>query len=98
MGVKFDFSDVDSFFEQGESEVVSGMEEEGKEFVKDAKESGSYQNRTGVLRNSNEYEADKDGITLKNTAPYASFVEAKGFEVAGSAALRTVERLKERFE
>ena len=50
------------------------------------------------LRESNDYEVDEDGLTLKNEADYASFVESKDFEVAGSAALRTLERCKRRFE
>ena len=98
MAVDFDFSDVDQFFSDGESEVLTIMEEEGKVFIKDAKETGSYQDRTRHLRASNGYEVDKNGLTLKNEAEYASYVESKGFEVAGSAALRTEKRLKDRFE
>lgn len=98
MDVDFDFSDVDQFFEKGEAEILAGMEEEGKAFVEDAKQTGSYTDRTRCLRSSNDYEVDKDGLTLKNEAEYASFVESKGFEVAGSAAIRTEKRLKDRFE
>lgn len=98
MDVDFDFSDVDDFFQEGKAEVIAGMVEEGEIFVEDAKATGSYQDRTGHLRRSNDYEVDEDGLTLKNEAEYASFVESKGFEVAGSAALRTLERCKRRFE
>ena len=98
MDVDFDFSDVDDFFDEGESEVLAGMETEGKVFVEDAKRTGSYQDHTGHLRTSNSYEVDKSGLTLKNEAEYASFVESKGYEVAGSAAIRTEKRLKNRFE
>ena len=98
MDVDFDFSDVDPFFDVGEAEILAGMEEEGKAFVEDAKATGSYTDRTGHLRASNGYEVDKDGLTLKNEAEYASFVESKGFKVAGEAALRTGERCKKRFE
>lgn len=98
MDVDFDFSDVDQFFEKEEAEILAGMEEEGKAFVEDAKQTGSYTDRTGCLRSSNDYEVDKDGLTLKNEAEYASFVESKGFEVVGSAAIRTEKRLKDRFE
>lgn len=98
MAVDFDFSDVEQFFDEGEAEVLAGMEEEGKAFVEDAKVTGSYRDRTRHLRASNGYEADKNGLILKNEAEYASFVESKGFEVAGSAALRTEKRLKDRFE
>lgn len=98
MGVDFDFSDVEQFFESGEAEILAGMKEEGEAFVEDAKSTGSYTDRSGHLRKSNGYEVDKDGLTLKNNAEYASFVESRDYEVAGSAALRTVERLKDRFE
>lgn len=98
MDVDFDFTDVESFFEEGEAEILTGMEEEGKVFVEDAKKTGNYTDRTGHLRASNGYEVDKEGLTLKNEAEYASCVESKGFEVAGSAAIRTEKRLKDRFE
>lgn len=98
MDVDFDFSDVEQFFESGEAEVLVGMKEEGEAFVEDAKATGSYTDRSGHLRASNSYEVNKDGLALKNDAKYASFVESKDYEVAGSAALRTVERLKDRFE
>lgn len=98
MDVDFDFSDVEQFFESGEVEVLVGMKEEGEAFVEDAKATGSYTDRSGHLRASNSYEVNKDGLALKNDAKYASFVESKDYEVAGSAALRTVERLKDRFE
>lgn len=96
--VDFDFSDFEPFIEEGTGEVVTGMKEEGKAFVEDAKATGNYQDHTKHLRESNDYEVDEDGLTLKNKADYASFVESKGFEVAGSAALRTLERCKKRFE
>ncbi len=98
MDVDFDFSDVDDFFDEGESEVLEVMETEGEAFVEDAKRTGNYQDHTGHLRASNGYEVDKSGLTLKNEAEYASFVESKGYEVAGSAAIRTEKRLKEEFE
>ena len=91
VGIDADFSDVDQFFEDGTSEVVAGMKEEGEAFVEDAKATGNYQDHTKHLRESN-------GLILKNEADYASFVESKGFEVAGSAAIRTEKRLKDRFE
>lgn len=52
----------------------------GDEAVKDAKANHTYQNRTGNLESSNDYDVDKDGLTLDNTADYASYVEAKGFD------------------
>ena len=98
MDVDFDFSDVDSFFDEGEWEVEKKMIDVGDEAVKYAEEHGDYQDHTLTLRTSNDYDVNKDGLTLKNEAEYASFVESKGFEVAGSAAIRTEKRLKDRFE
>ena len=89
---------MDQFFKEGQAEILAGMEAEGKVFVEDAKNTGSYKDHTGHLRESNDYEADKECLILKNEAEYASFVESKKFEVAGSAALRTEKRLKDRFE
>ena len=98
VGIDADFSDVDDFFQEGKTEVIAGMKEEGEMFVEDAKATGSYRDCTGHLRESNDYEVNEDGLILKNEADYASFVESKGFEVAGSAAIRTEKRLKDRFE
>lgn len=98
MVVESDFSDVDKFFEDGKWEVESAMIDVGDEAVKDAKESHTYQNRTGNLEKSNTFDVDEDGLTLKNTADYASHVEAKGFDVLSGAALRAEKKLKEKFE
>lgn len=98
MVIDSDFSDVDQFFDDVEWEVEKGMIDVGDAAVKDAKENHTYQNRTKNLENSNMYEVDKDGLTLENTADYASYVEAKGFVVLSSPALRAEKKLKEMFE
>lgn len=98
MVINGDFSDVDKFFEDGEREVESTMVNVGEETVEDAKANHTYKNRTRNLESSNEYETDKDGLTLKNTADYASYVEAKGFDVLSGPALRAEKKLKEIFE
>lgn len=92
------FFDVDQFFNDGEWEVEKAMIDVGDEAVKDAKANHTYQNRTGNLEASNDYDVDKDGLTLDNTADYASYVEAKGFDVLSGAALRAEKKLKEIFE
>ena len=86
MDVDADFSDVGQFFQDGEWEVEKKMIDVGDEAVKFAEEHGDYQDRTLTLRTSNDYDVDKDGLTLKNEAEYASFVESKGFEVLSGAA------------
>ena len=98
MVIDGDFSDVDKFFEDGEQEVEITMAKVGEEAVEDAKANHTYNNRTGNLEASNEYETDKDELTLKNTADYASYVEAKGFDVLSGPALRAEKKLKEIFE
>ena len=98
MDVDFDFSDVDSFFDEGEWEVEKKMIDVGDEAVKYAEEHGDYQDHTLTLRTSNDYDVNKDGLTLKNEAEYASFVESKGYDVLSSAALFAEKRLKEEFE
>lgn len=98
MVIDGDFSDVDKFFEGGELDVESAMANVGEEAVEDAKVNHTYKNRTGNLEASNESESDKDGLTLSNTADYASYVEAKGFDVLSGSALRAEMKLKEIFE
>jgi hypothetical protein len=104
MDVDFDFSDVDSFFDEGEWEVEKEMIDVGDEAVKYAEEHGSYQDHTLTLRTSNKYDVDKDCLTLYNDAEspkgyqYASNVESKGFDVLSGAALYAEKRLKEEFE
>lgn len=98
MVIDSDFSDVDSFLDNEEWEVQKGMTDVGDVAVKDAEESGTYQDHTLTLRTSNKYDVDKDGLTLENTASYASYVEAKGFEVLSGSALRAENKLKEMFE
>lgn len=98
MVIDADFSDVDKFFDDGEWEVESAMIDVGDEAVKDAKANHTYQNRTGNLEASNDYDVDKDGLTLTNSADYASYVEAKGYDVLSGAALRAEKKLKEKFE
>lgn len=98
MDIDFDFSDVDQFLKDGEWEVERKMIDVGDEAVKYAKEHGDYQDHTLTLRTSNDYDVDKDGLTLKNEAEYASFVESKGYDVLSSAALYAEKQLKEEFE
>jgi hypothetical protein len=98
MAVEFDFSDVDAFIQQGKQEVMQKEAEIGQEAVEYNVREGSYQNRTGNLRRSNSFEVDESGLTIKNTAEYASFVESKGYLVAGAGAIYAESRLKEEFE
>ena len=98
MVIDSDFSDVDQFFDDLDWEVQKGMIDVGDAAVKDAEESGTYQDHTLTLRTSNTFDVDKDELTLENTADYASYVEAKGFEASSGPALRAEKKLKEMFE
>lgn len=98
VGVDFDFSDVDDFLNKGEWEVEKKMIDVGDEAVKYAEEHGDYKDHTLTLRTSNDYDVDQSGLTLKNEAEYASFVESKGFDVLSGAALYAERRQKEEFE
>lgn len=104
MDVNFDFSDVDQFLANEEWEVQKKMIDVGDEAINYAKQNGNYQDLTGHLRASNDYDVDETGLTLKNEAEspkghnYASNVESKGFDVLSSAALYAEKRLKEEFE
>ena len=52
MDVDFDFSDVDSFFDEGEWEVEKKMIDVGDEAVKYAEENGDYQDHTLTSANN----------------------------------------------
>lgn len=103
-GCDIDFSDIKTFLENEEWEVVKEMIDVGDEAVKYAEENGSYQDHTLTLRTSNDYDVDETGLTLKNEAAskkgfhYASNVESKSFEVLSGAALFAENKLKEKFE
>lgn len=95
---KVDFSDVDDFFRKGVEEVEREMHRVGRKAVSYAKATGDYEDHTGHLRASNTYEVNANGLTVGNTAEYASFVESKGFTVVSAAALFAEQQLKKTFE
>lgn len=95
MGVKFDFRDVDEAISNAPKKVRMVFEREGAAAVADAVRSGSYQDRTGKLRSFNKYEATEQSIKLINDAEYASYVEAKGYEVLSGSFLRMVKRIED---
>ncbi len=104
MGVEYDFSDVDEFFQKGMREVEQVERRRAQEAVDYAKRTGTYQDKTGTLRNSNKFEVDESGVALYNDAQspegynYASNVESKGYEVLSGAALYLEKKLREDFE
>jgi hypothetical protein len=105
LSIDIDFDDflteVDDEIEQLRIENASLFQAEGQEAVDYAIANGAYKNRTGKLRASNRsgvIEDENITLELENTADYASFVEAKGFDVLTGALLNAEDRLKPHFE
>lgn len=98
LGCNADFSDVDGFIKSGKWDVEKVMIDVGDESVKFAEDNGDYEDHTLTLRTSNEFDVDENGLTLTNSAPYASYVESKGYDVLSGAALYAEKRLKDKFE
>lgn len=81
--------------EEFKEEVVSKMETIGQEAVEIAKQSTAYQDVTGNLRSSTAAKADEYGLHIKNSASYASEVEARCGNVIAEAVLYAHKRLNE---
>lgn len=100
MGIRMDadFSDVDGFFEDEQWNVQKKMIDVGADAVRYAEDNGTYQDHTLRLRTSNDYDVTEDALILTNSAPYASYVESKGYDVLSGAALFAQRELKKEFE
>lgn len=98
MGLEFDLTDVDKFFEDEMWNIQKEMIDAGEKGVRYAEEHGDYEDHTLKLRTSNTYDVDESGVTLENTAEYAGYVESKGYDVLSGAALEVERILKERLE
>lgn len=102
MGVGFDFSDVPSFFEQGNRELDAAVAEIGDKAVEYAKANGTYKDSVGKpsgyvhLRQSNTSRVENHSLILENGKEYASNVESKGYDVLSGAALYAQRELKNR--
>ncbi len=68
-------------------EVRAYLDNLGRRSVDYAKEHGNYHDVTGHLRASYKYEASDTSLVIKNTAEYASNVEARGRDVISGAKL-----------
>lgn len=98
MDIRTDFSDMDNAFDDFDKEIRHEMDKAGKAAVAYAVENGNYKDKTGRLRASNSYEVEPDGLVLRNDAEYASYVEAKGFDVLSGAALEAERILRSKCE
>ena len=98
MDIKTQLDGLDGLFDQCKGMVKEAMAVVGEEFVSEAQQEGSYHDVTGHLRAGNYYQVDDDGLELGNKEDYASNVEARGYEVSSTFALRAEAKLKEKFE
>lgn len=85
--------EIEHFFTEAKREVKEYFEDLGQRAEEANIREGDYQNRTGKLRRSNYHEADEDGLTLGNSADYASEVESKGYNVIDSGVKLIMEEL-----
>jgi hypothetical protein len=86
-------NEIEKFFADAKREVKDYLEDLGQRAEEANIREGDYQNRTGNLRRSNYHEADEDGLTLGNSAGYASEVESKGYNVIDSGVKLIMEEL-----
>lgn len=98
MDISFDFSDVDRWFKEEEFETKRTIEDIVIKSLNFAKRTKTYKNRTYNMINSYGYEMDGYSPTIYNKAYYASFVEAKGYDVLGLAALWLEDSLRKEFK
>lgn len=85
--------EIEKFFSDARREVKEYLDDLGQRAEEANIREGDYQNRTGNLRRSNYHEADEDGLTLGNSADYASEVESKGYNVIDSGVKLIMEEL-----
>ncbi len=85
--MKYDFSDIHDYLLQATEEVYEAEREAGEEAVRINRKSTGYRDKTGHLRASNFYKVDDSGLTIGNSAEYASNVESRGANVANEGAL-----------
>lgn len=86
-------NEIKKFFADAKREVKDYLEDLGQRAEEANIREGDYQNRTGNLRRSNYHEADENGLTLGNSAGYASEVESKGYNVIDSGVKLIMEEL-----
>lgn len=79
-----------------DSKIRGRLDEVGRKAVEIAKETGTYHDVTGRLRDSNKYRVENGrDLILYNDAPYAEDVEARGKVVLSTAALEAEKMLDE---
>lgn len=102
MAVKVELKSILAGFDRAVAEYKADnarlFDKIGVEGVEYAKQNGAYQNRTGRLRAANEHKTsvgDNVQLDLINDTEYASYVEAKGYDVLTGAFLDAVDKVKQ---
>lgn len=80
--------DIEQSLNALREEVRRHLADIGERAVQEAVKNGDYHDRTGTLRRSNTYTATPDELVIENNAPYASYVQAKGYNVLDTAMLQ----------
>lgn len=86
--------EVEKFFTDMRKEVAEHLDNLGQRAVDANIAEGDYKNHTYKLRRSNYHKADADGLELGNSAPYASEVESRGYNVIDSGVKLIMEDLQ----
>ena len=85
MKTRCNLSDILAQLSDAPRQVEQVFDTIGEDAVGYAKEHGNYKNHTWNLRTHNMYERDQQHLVVKNTMPYASNVEHKGYDVLTGA-------------
>lgn len=86
--------EMDGVIAEFDREIADLLVETGEEAVEYNREYGDYRNRTGNLRASNYYRVDANGLEIGNSAPYADYVEARGYMVYTAGIILAVNKLE----
>lgn len=74
----------DELIEELNQEVHDKLDIIGQNAEEIARENGNYRNHTGRLRRSNYHKVQGTSLEFGNSAPYASKVSSKGYDVIDS--------------
>lgn len=88
--------DLQEFSKQVETAVVNGLVKVGEKFIENARNKGTYKDRTGNLRASLGYVILKNGVQLKGSVPpkaqaairAASAKHPRGYVLIGVAGMK----------
>jgi len=128
IAIEIDIEELEKEYQEERERIEQKIERAfsvaGEEYVKTARQNGSYQDRTGQLRSAPGYQVYRKQFLAVNAAPhnetagliaeepigadmtlvvangkdYASYVEAKGFDVSSSAELAAENKVSELLE